>query len=787
MDVLPDHILAAYGLQLPAAAPVASPDPLPAFDSDLAGLHPAVAQALGLPPAALQQPPPVASPGPPPFDADLAGFQPALPVGATPAVGAPPAFATPPPPERPRITPSGLVDDHGNVVDTGRPDPRQSSASLARPLTPEQGFAHAQAREDAASSDAERAAVTAGQAQQQRDVGDLAAAQGHLAAEQETNKRSAQIEDERSKSLVKSQAIIEANRAAVDNYKIDQGKYWREAGVGDHIGWFVAMALSGIGDAIARRNGPNPVVQMLQDKIKQSAEAQVDQREQLKEKLGRSVQDQTERQQGFASRQAEVLRLQAQGDRMFANLLDVSTRQSAPTIDRARIATTIAGIRADAAGKEMQAVKNEGEYAVQKATVHVAQQNAATAAGHLGIAKLQFAADYGPEGFKQQDRELKAAEVARQMAHDAAMLAAKKAGKLDENEAKFAVSAPIVGSGGKSVVLRNEDGSAWTGHQDKEETTTTSKLIAAVDEYHQLAGKMIQSIKDHGGSSDFVKSDDWKRQQVRLAELQANLHDVFHIQRFSEGTQDLFTKVATAGVDPTSFVRDASAALKTSADDLTAKVNSHLQAANYTGKPLQFADLSTIGKSVPTEEEQRVNLIKSNPDVGYETALAQSLKHHLAANPSDPTTAVRAANAEAASYRTVTPDQRRAIEALVAKGDAQAAGELEQYAAPQVDGGAHSKAVRELAADGVQAIKIRALAARGDDAALGELRRIAGGKKASAPVRSMASQAANTLDQARATATQTATPQAQNYDPNGYDPASLIRRFSQPAGAPTLP
>jgi hypothetical protein len=162
-----------------------------------------------------------------------------------------------------------------------------------------------------------------------------------------------------------------------------------------------------------------------------------------------------------------------------------------------------------------------------------------------------------------------------------------KAEKLTEQDRTLGVPIPGVG------VARQADGTVWHAPSD-DEAKATRKQIAATANYNKLANDMIRGISEHGGESDYLKSDDWKRMTVKMQEATAALHDAYGVTSFRENTVDFFEKMATAGVNPTSFVRDASEALRTSNEDMQSKLNVEMAAGGYTGAPIKFADLSAL-------------------------------------------------------------------------------------------------------------------------------------------------------------------------------------------------
>jgi hypothetical protein len=161
---------------------------------------------------------------------------------------------------------------------------------------------------------------------------------------------------------------------------------------------------------------------------------------------------------------------------------------------------------------------------------------------------------------------------------------------------QLGVSATVDDSGTPKLLV-NKDGTPWRARDDKT-AGEIAKSVAAAEDYNRITNAMIRGIAEHGGESDYLKSADWQRMKSMQQAAVAELHEAYNIQGFRETTAEFFEKMASAGVDPTSFVRDASSALAQSNHDLQGKINARLRAEQYTGAPIRFADTSQFA---PTE------------------------------------------------------------------------------------------------------------------------------------------------------------------------------------------
>jgi hypothetical protein len=170
------------------------------------------------------------------------------------ALQPPPQQPTPPAPQ-PTSTPA--------------PAPEKPLSQLSQDDITRQQLEAAKAEADAASAEhrAKATALEAGIAEQQRMQAELDKSQ---------NERRAVAEDK--------QRTVDALAKQAEDYKFDHGRFWSNSSTGQKIGWLVSVALSGIGDAFNHVNRPNPVLEMLQQRIKQDVDEQFAARDQLRQK-----------------------------------------------------------------------------------------------------------------------------------------------------------------------------------------------------------------------------------------------------------------------------------------------------------------------------------------------------------------------------------------------------------------------------------------------------------------------------------------------------------------------
>jgi hypothetical protein len=415
---LPDSIWQSYGMQPPGAPPP--------IDADLAGLqadtggygdvHPVVAQAFGLappPPAVIGPPGDVIGPDGTPAAAPLPPQIPlALPSAAT--AGAAPAAAS--------------TDIHIPMTQFGHPGGAAAPAGPAptgKPPTPAQLEADARARQ----ATAEQAATKGIQAQEQVSIDqsqqNLAAFQQHADAAKQIEDQRKALNDEIDKTRLQKMAYVDDTMKEVDNFRIDQDKFVHDMGLGDHIGWGIATALGAVGQALQRQSGPNPIVQQLQDRMHQAVVAQMDQREQLKEK-GARAEHSLDRYNAYSTnRQAQMDLLDARNDRWLAQQIALTGAKMGDPQARATAQQQYATLMESSADKAQKSADTAVSHDVQYKQVAIAQSANAIAGGHLAVAKAAEARaqklqdlEWGPGGIKEQELGIKAAEEQRKAMKD---------------------------------------------------------------------------------------------------------------------------------------------------------------------------------------------------------------------------------------------------------------------------------------------------------------------------------------------------------------------------------
>lgn len=479
-----------------------------------------------------------------------------------------------------------------------KPPAIQPTSRPQKPMSFDQSLAQQQQREDQAlglhnaSIDANTQAELGQHAEQGQALHQNLST---LQASEDQRKKNADALD---KARMQNKALIDADSKAVDNFKIDPDKYMKELGVGGHIRYGIGMVLAGIGQGMMRQGGPNPVLQMMQDKIKQNIEAQHDQRDQLLGKLGRDRQSMADTEKTAGEKQAEIDRQIGFANTVLAKQFDIAANNAADPRTKALALQGKAQSLDTANVHHEKAIELQSQHDYQK-------QQLGLEGARLGETIRHNKIEEGWQRDKfDQEQQLKAAA-----------LLAKQQGKLSEEETKRAVFVPA--PDGSWQPLRNKSGEVILAGSP-EIAQKQKDMAAGATAYNRLVGQMVRSIKDHGGESTWIKGKEWQKMMSDLQSATAELHDAYGITSFREPTVEFFEKMATSGVDPTSFARDASAALVQSNQNLQAKVNEKLGALGYDGaKPaFQVPDTTNPPEPKDTAADQVKKTVLAGPDPG---------------------------------------------------------------------------------------------------------------------------------------------------------------------------
>lgn len=414
---LPPEVRARLGLPpIPADDGSAA---LPGSAPNFGGLDPSVVQGLGW------------APPPPPTDA------PSLASANTPPPQQLPSMAGQPLPGGPATAPDYQVpvSAFGGTPPTGAPRgaaptaqqgaPAQRAPQAAKPLSFDQQLANLQQREqdtEAAQTGAIQAGVEAQQGLHAEQLKSYATADETIKA----NAAQRKAEDERYQTIYeKNRAQTAADRQAIDSHKYNPNKFMDQMGVGDHLRWGIAQILAGIGQGMMRQGGPNPVTQMLQQKIHDANQAQQMERDNLVQKLGFDKETGQDAATYHATRAAALDKADGLAFTALGKSLEEAAIKSGDPMARANGLKEAANIRAMGDERLKSYIQLQSQHDHQQAELGIQRQQVGIAGGHLALAqqaerraqKLQDL-EYGPGGFKEQELGIKAADEMRKALKD---------------------------------------------------------------------------------------------------------------------------------------------------------------------------------------------------------------------------------------------------------------------------------------------------------------------------------------------------------------------------------
>lgn len=485
---------------------------------------------------------------------------------------------------------AGAVDNDPKVI--AAKERAAAKAQAQADKAAKQQAAFAQTNEGKAQIAGEQAA------QSVERQGDISRAEQYAAAaemdeianvEQQGLERSDEIRDQNARAQEEAKQAREAKQKLYDdavateaNYKIDDNRRYKEMGTGRKVLYWMMAGLSGLGDALDRRRGPNMVIQMMQETLQNDVAAQVREREQLGKRANRAKDalDNYEKITG-SLQEAGRLKLSEEYERIAQQVRVMSSKYGSEKAKlrgeaiAEKFLQDAAGIRAGAAesayGRDMQ------------------RKQLAVSQGHLGLAYKQF------DESKRQFNEKQKLDAA---ALDQASAAA--AAKGNAEQAKLVRAQAIPGqamsykdpkTGELAVtqgVLMNKDGQPFIAPTEKEaieiraKTEQTANVVRVVDRIREIV-----SSGDVGKVGQWTASPEFK-------ELQALKEQITVMRKNGEqgfsSDSDMARIEKMLGVNDLTSLRSSMKALDTGREQTIASLNTKLGKQGYDGPALTFAD-----------------------------------------------------------------------------------------------------------------------------------------------------------------------------------------------------
>lgn len=688
-------------------------------------------------------------------------FQPDV-AALTPTVDNPPQFtqlsAPPQLPQQPAPSQDFHIPVEAIAPRTQQPAPPSVRAAAPQhPPSIDQQMANSHDRQNVA----DQASLTAVDSQ---ETVDRARAADELAAYGAHEKQAKTLEDESkvrqetyAKTHAAKQTYAQAMMAKADNYKVDQNKYEKEMGVGDHIRWGIGMILSGVGQAMQHQGGPNPVLQMLQDKMHQSVVQQMDERDQLRGRASNAAHDLDKYDEYSKSREATMALLDAKNDRQLANMLTQSAAKYKDAQAQVNAQKSAAELLQSSAKKVEESTQFAANYDMKKKDQDISR-------GQLGVSQFNAGEskrhNLVTEEMAQQGKDMEALKLERAGQADQAKLVRERSIGGEVHEVKDA-NGKVIGS--ELGAIRMKDGSVFIpkgGPEDYSRLTkahnATLKLDATLAEIQRLGPEWLSDA-----------SNSAKKQKLDQLGTTAKLEAIQALDLGVPTGNDVALATGFVGTtDPTRF-RDSTAGIAQARKTLNTAHNVQLHTAGLD-KDWESPNLTAIPKAPATAVERIATTLKAEPDANPERARTAAFADAYKSSGGDIKAAHAAAieAADAARSGRISPVQRKGIESL--KATALAGGEDAQAAIAALEDVVLSKD-EEFARKPTGILGVRHPWDKNGN-----------------PVRNLAEAALSEIRSASEPSEPTTSP-GPTYDPNAYDPQSLINRFQRVPEPTILP
>lgn len=601
----------AYGLQPPPFDSSLAGAPSPADAIIDGALHPDIAQAYGLvaPPAPPAAPAPgpdptpapsFPAPGPagPPTTADADPATPPTPIppfdaalsGAPPGPGAEPPVIQPAglPPGVPDPTPTAaappplLGEAPAAAVPAAQPVPKAAPPPARRPApagvpSGKQLQAEARATQAAAEQAGARAIAEQEQVARAKAAEDYAAYQQHAANTAQIEEQRKALADDIAKARAQKQTYAETTLREAESFKVDRNKFAREMGLGDTLGWGIAAALSAVGQALARQGGPNPVIQMLQQRMHDAVVAQMEERDRLKARNVAATHELDKFDAFSKNRLAQTDLLDARNDRWLAQQLALSGAKIADPKARAEAQKEFARLLESSAEKAQKAADTAVGHELQAGSLSVSRFRALEEQRHNIATELD----------RDKQRDLEAYKLAVAGKNEEAKLVRERAiggepslTPVDKSENK--PGEKYVDIGGQRYrqdygLYRQRDGSIWIPKgldpsvaELQKQLPVSSAIVRNIDEILRLGPEWLSDIanSDKKQRLDQIFGTTKALSSTALGLGVPNGRDIEHILQ-SLGT-----------TDPTRF-KDSLAGLKQARDTFVRVMSERMKAHDY--------------------------------------------------------------------------------------------------------------------------------------------------------------------------------------------------------------
>lgn len=395
----------------------------------------------------------------------------------------------------------------------------------------------------------------------------------HQQADKELRANQAELDAWQQKSdqiRADKQASADAAMKAVDSYKVDHNRYWKDASTAKQVGWFVSMALAGLGEALQGRSGPNPVIGMLEQTIDKDVRAQLMRRDELKDALGNAKGSVDEWDRFSANKEARILGKRAQAKELVAQQLLVAASKHGSAEAQANGARAAAELRKGAAKDLQSAVDMAHGHDVQDQQLAISRKQVAISGGHLALDRAKF----------EHSKQVDAAELE--------LKAQQLAGKGDKKDAELLQKFGVAGVTNKDGTPFIAQGTPEGVEKLRDKVAATRTLVRLMDEARRIRS---------GWTSDTARSKEWQELKANWAAAQGVAKDVLGLGALSGPDMELVNRFIGSD-DPTAW-RDPEAGISKARKNV---INLTRDALGAHGDGAIFDIPDIIGNGGPKEQ-----------------------------------------------------------------------------------------------------------------------------------------------------------------------------------------
>lgn len=396
---------------------------------------------------------------------------------------------------------------------------------------------------------------------------------------------------------------------ALSNQKIDPRRYWSSLGAGQKFANLLGAIAGGIAAGqVPGGNGQNLFLNDLNKQIEQDIDAQKANLENSRdvESSKRGLLAQSLALTGNMQQATAVAHQALYADAL--NQLTTAQQQYDPAGRRAMaIASNMAQLKANMIAQGQASFQRDFDNSIKATTAGTTVAKARADIAHQKAEERQAQQRIGIEGMTASS-EVQARAAASKLAErkqDFSEVSAAAGGLNAQGDVNGTVGGKLVGLDPKTGrpafdSFKNDDGTDWV--PPTKDLKPIQDKVNAATEANALVNSMLRKIDEFGhGDSDTVKNGIWQAFKVEGARLKAVAHQEIGIKGFKSGVIELMNEMTTAGIDPTSFLHDASPALIKYRDSVNDSVDTAMRGAHYKGPPFQPPDTSKV--YTPTKNE----------------------------------------------------------------------------------------------------------------------------------------------------------------------------------------